>query len=163
MSFLRNQQTQTSGRSFPLFWKWVVAQQLIPRVGGNKGAVLMHGGDDSKPGDSGNLIRRFRKQDSTDLFIDASGAGKIWNANDDNQALLSLVERHMISLEDAMERSHNLDEFGKCFSTSPIPRHGQEGKTGETRINVFWIECDMVTATKPVSLLIGHDYSVSGL
>jgi twitching motility protein PilT len=35
-----------------------------------------------------------------------------------NQALLSLVERHMISLEDAMERSHNLDEFRQMLSTS---------------------------------------------
>jgi len=37
-----------------------------------------------------------------------------------NQALLSLVERHMISLEDAMERSHNLDEFRQMLSTSNI-------------------------------------------
>jgi twitching motility protein PilT len=35
-----------------------------------------------------------------------------------NQALLSLVERHLISLEDAMERSHNLDEFRQMLSTS---------------------------------------------
>jgi twitching motility protein PilT len=35
-----------------------------------------------------------------------------------NQALLSLVERHMISLEDAMERSHNPDEFRQMLSTS---------------------------------------------
>jgi twitching motility protein PilT len=38
-----------------------------------------------------------------------------------NQSLLSLVERHIISLEDAMERSHNLDEFRQMLSTSNIP------------------------------------------
>jgi Tfp pilus assembly ATPase PilU len=37
-----------------------------------------------------------------------------------NQALVSLVERHVISLEDAMERSHNLDEFRQMLSSSNI-------------------------------------------
>jgi twitching motility protein PilT len=37
-----------------------------------------------------------------------------------NQALLSLVERRMITLDDAMERSHNLDEFRQMLSTSSI-------------------------------------------
>jgi twitching motility protein PilT len=37
-----------------------------------------------------------------------------------NQALLSLVEHHVISLEDAMERSHNLDEFRQMLSSSNI-------------------------------------------
>jgi twitching motility protein PilT len=37
-----------------------------------------------------------------------------------NQSLLALVERHIISLEDAMERSHNLDEFRQMLSTSNI-------------------------------------------
>jgi twitching motility protein PilT len=36
-----------------------------------------------------------------------------------NQSLLSLVERRIISLDDAMERSHNLDEFRQMLSTSP--------------------------------------------
>jgi Tfp pilus assembly ATPase PilU len=35
-----------------------------------------------------------------------------------NQSLLSLVERHIITLDDAMERSHNLDEFRQMLSTS---------------------------------------------
>jgi twitching motility protein PilT len=35
-----------------------------------------------------------------------------------NQALLSLVERHLISLEDAMSRTHNQDEFKQMLSTS---------------------------------------------
>jgi twitching motility protein PilT len=35
-----------------------------------------------------------------------------------NQSLLSLVEHHVISLEDAMERSHNLDEFRQMLSSS---------------------------------------------
>jgi twitching motility protein PilT len=35
-----------------------------------------------------------------------------------NQALLSLVEHHYISLEDAMDRSHNPDEFRQMLSTS---------------------------------------------
>jgi len=37
-----------------------------------------------------------------------------------NQALLLLVERHIITLEDAMDRSHNLDEFKQMLSTSNI-------------------------------------------
>jgi twitching motility protein PilT len=43
-----------------------------------------------------------------------------------NQSLLSLVERHFISLEDAMERSHNLDEFRQMLSTSNIPSAKRE-------------------------------------
>ncbi len=37
-----------------------------------------------------------------------------------NQALLSLVERRLISLDDATERSHNLDEFRQMLSNSNI-------------------------------------------
>ncbi len=37
-----------------------------------------------------------------------------------NQALLALVERRLISLEDAMERSHNLDEFRQMLANSGI-------------------------------------------
>jgi twitching motility protein PilT len=35
-----------------------------------------------------------------------------------NQALLSLLERHLITIEDAMARSHNLDEFKQMLSTA---------------------------------------------
>jgi Tfp pilus assembly ATPase PilU len=35
-----------------------------------------------------------------------------------NQAILSLVERHIISVEDALDRSHNLDEIRQMLSTS---------------------------------------------
>ena len=37
-----------------------------------------------------------------------------------NQALLLLVERHLISLEDAMEQSLNLDEFRQMLSNSNL-------------------------------------------
>ena len=37
-----------------------------------------------------------------------------------NQALLSLVDRHLITLEDAMDRSHNPDEFRQMLSTSNL-------------------------------------------
>jgi len=37
-----------------------------------------------------------------------------------NQALLSLVEHRVITLDDAMERSHNLDEFRQMLSTSNV-------------------------------------------
>ena len=49
-----------------------------------------------------------------------------------NQALLSLYERHLISLEDAMERSHNLDEFRQMLSTSSSTR--VEEKESRTRV-----------------------------
>jgi Tfp pilus assembly ATPase PilU len=37
-----------------------------------------------------------------------------------NQALFSLVERRLISLEEAMFRSHNLDEFKQMLSNANI-------------------------------------------
>jgi twitching motility protein PilT len=37
-----------------------------------------------------------------------------------NQALLQLVERHIISLDDAMDRSHNLEEFKQMLANSSV-------------------------------------------
>jgi twitching motility protein PilT len=51
-----------------------------------------------------------------------------------NQALLLLVERHLISLEDAMERSHNLDEFRQMLSTSGVAMVKKE-RPAENRLN----------------------------
>jgi twitching motility protein PilT len=37
-----------------------------------------------------------------------------------NQSLLSLYDRHLISLEDATDHSHNPDEFRQMLSTSQL-------------------------------------------
>jgi len=43
-----------------------------------------------------------------------------------NQALLSLYERHHITLDEALERSLNQDEFRQMLSTSNAPSRGKE-------------------------------------
>ncbi|MBP1735960.1 MAG: pilus retraction protein PilT, partial [Deltaproteobacteria bacterium] len=110
--FPSHQQTQIRTQlSFVL--EGVLAQQLIPKVGG-KGRVLAMEVMFPNP-----AIRNLIREDKVQQIYSQMQVGQAkFGMQTMNQALLSLVERHLISLEDAMERSHNLDEFRQMLSTS---------------------------------------------
>jgi twitching motility protein PilT len=108
------QQTQIRTQlSFVL--EGVLAQQLIPRVGGKGRALVM---EVMIPNPAiRNLIREDKIQQVYSLM--QVGQAK-FGMQTMNQAILSLVERHIISLEDALDRSHNLDEFRQMLSTANL-------------------------------------------
>ncbi|NWG04836.1 MAG: type IV pilus twitching motility protein PilT [Syntrophaceae bacterium] len=112
--FPPHQQTQIRTQlSFVL--EGVLAQQLIPKIGGKGRALAM---EVMIPNPAiRNLIREDKIQQIYSLM--QVGQAK-FGMQTMNQALLSLVERHMISLEDAMDRSHNLDEFRQMLSNANI-------------------------------------------
>jgi len=112
--FPPHQQTQIRTQlSFVL--EGVLAQQLIARLGGKGRALAM---EVMIPNPAiRNLIREDKIQQIYSLM--QVGQAK-FGMQTMNQSLLSLVERHLITLEDAMERSHNLDEFRQMLSTSNI-------------------------------------------
>jgi twitching motility protein PilT len=91
----------------------VLCQQLIPKVGG-KGRVLAMEVMVPNP-----AIRNLIREDKIQQIYSSMQVGQAkFGMQTMNQSLLSLVERHLISLEDAMSRSHNLDEFKQMLSTS---------------------------------------------
>jgi twitching motility protein PilT len=106
------QQTQIRTQlSFVL--EGVLAQQLIPRVGGKGRALVM---EVMIPNPA---IRNLIREDKIQQVYSLMQVGQTkFGMQTMNQAILSLVERHIISLEDALERSHNLDEFRQMLSTS---------------------------------------------
>jgi twitching motility protein PilT len=110
--FPSHQQTQIRTQlSFVL--EGVLAQQLIPRVGGKGRALAM---EVMIPNPA---IRNLIREDKIQQIYSSMQVGQAkFGMQTMNQALFSLVERHIISLEDAMERSHNLDEFRQMLSTS---------------------------------------------
>jgi twitching motility protein PilT len=110
--FPAHQQTQIRTQlSFVL--EGVLAQQLIPKIGGKGRALAM---EVMIPNPA---IRNLIREDKTQQIYSSMQVGQAkFGMQTMNQALLSLVERHIISLEDAMERSHNLDEFRQMLSTS---------------------------------------------
>jgi twitching motility protein PilT len=94
----------------------VLAQQLIPKMGGKGRALAM---EVMIPNPA---IRNLIREDKIQQIYSHMQVGQTkFGMQTMNQSLLSLVERHIISLEDAMERSHNLDEFRQMLSTSNIP------------------------------------------
>ena len=91
----------------------VFTQQLIPKIGG-KGRVLAIEVMVPNP-----AIRNLIREDKIQQIYSSMQVGQAkFGMQTMNQSLLSLVERHLISLEDAMSRSHNLDEFKQMLSTS---------------------------------------------
>jgi twitching motility protein PilT len=93
----------------------VLAQQLMPRIAG-KGRVLAMEVMIPNP-----AIRNLIREDKIQQIYSLMQVGQTkFGMQTMNQALLLLVERHLISLEDAMERSHNIDEFRQMVSTSNI-------------------------------------------
>jgi len=99
----------------------VLAQQLIPRAGG-KGRALAVEVMIPNP-----AIRNLIREDKIQQLYSLMQVGQAkFGMQTMNQALFSLVERHLISLEDAMDRSHNLDEFRQMLSTSNVPTGRKE-------------------------------------
>jgi len=91
----------------------VMAQQLLPKIGG-KGRVLAMEVMIPNP-----AIRNLIREDKIQQIYSSMQVGQTkFGMQTMNQALLSLVERRLITLEDAMERSHNLEEFRQMISTS---------------------------------------------
>jgi twitching motility protein PilT len=93
----------------------VLAQQLIPKIG-TKGRALAMEVMIPNP-----AIRNLIREDKFQQIYSQMQVGQTkFGMQTMNQALLSLVERHIISLEDAMDRSHNLDEFKQMLGNSPL-------------------------------------------
>jgi twitching motility protein PilT len=106
------QQTQIRTQlSFVL--EGVLAQQLIPKIGG-KGRVLAMEVMIPNP-----AIRNLIREDKIQQIYSLMQVGQAkFGMQTMNQALFSLVERHIVSLDDALDRSHNLDEFRQMLSTA---------------------------------------------
>lgn len=103
----------------------VLSQQLLPKLGG-KGRVLAMEVLIPNP-----AIRNLIREDKIQQIYSLMQVGQArFGMQTMNQALLSLVERHLISVEEAMERSHNLDEFRQMLSNSGIlgGRREKQGK-----------------------------------
>jgi len=95
----------------------VMAQQLIPRVGGT-GRVLAVEVMIPNP-----AIRNLIREDKIQQIYSLMQVGQAkFGMQTMNQALLFLLERRLITLDDAMERSHNLDEFRQMLTTSNFGR-----------------------------------------
>jgi twitching motility protein PilT len=91
----------------------VLSQQLIPKIGG-KGRVLAMEVMVPNP-----AIRNLIREDKIQQVYSIMQVGQSkFGMQTMNQALLSLLERHLITIEDAMGRSHNLDEFKQMLSTA---------------------------------------------
>ncbi len=103
----------------------VLSQQLLPKLGG-KGRVLAMEVLIPNP-----AIRNLIREDKIQQIYSLMQVGQArFGMQTMNQALLSLVERHLISVEEAMERSHNLDEFRQMLSNAGIlgGRREKQGK-----------------------------------
>jgi twitching motility protein PilT len=93
----------------------VLAQQLLPRAGGKGRALVM---EVMIPNPAiRNLIREDKIQQIYSLM--QVGQAK-FGMQTMNQALLALVERRIVTLDDAMDRSHNLDEFRQMLANSSL-------------------------------------------
>ena len=93
----------------------VLAQQLLPKVGG-KGRVLAMEVMIPNP-----AIRNLIREDKVQQIYSLMQVGQAkFGMQTMNQALLSLYERHLITLEDCMERSHNPDELRQMLTTSNL-------------------------------------------
>ncbi|MFB3886815.1 MAG: type IV pilus twitching motility protein PilT [Thermodesulfobacteriota bacterium] len=91
----------------------VLCQQLLPKIGG-KGRVLAMEVMVPNP-----AIRNLIREDKLQQIYSTMQVGQAkFGMQTMNQALLMLLERHLISLEDAISHSHNVDEFKQMLSTS---------------------------------------------
>ena len=105
----------------------VLAQQLIPKATGS-GRVLAMEIMIPNP-----AIRNLMREDKIQQIYSQMQVGQAkFGMQTMNQALISLYERHLISLEDAFERSLNLDELRQMISTSPNIREGEKKRIART-------------------------------
>jgi twitching motility protein PilT len=103
----------------------VLAQQLIPKAGGS-GRVLAMEVMIPNP-----AIRNLIREDKIQQIYSLMQVGQArFGMQTMNQALLSLYERHLITLEDALERSLNADELRQMLSTSGYDRAKKSSKQG---------------------------------
>jgi twitching motility protein PilT len=102
----------------------ILSQQLFPKLGGKGRALAM---EVMIPNPA---IRNLIREDKIQQLYSSMQVGQAkFGMQTMNQALLSLVERHLISVEDAMERSHNMDEFRQMLSNSGILGGKRERQT----------------------------------
>lgn len=93
----------------------VLAQQLIPKASGSGRALAM---EIMIPNPA---IRNLIREDKIQQIYSLMQVGQTkFGMQTMNQALLSLVQHHQITLEDAMDRSHNPDELRQMISTSSV-------------------------------------------
>ena len=101
----------------------VLAQQLIPKAGGS-GRVLAMEVMIPNP-----AIRNLIREDKIQQIYSLMQVGQArFGMQTMNQALLSLYERHLITMEDALERSLNADELRQMLSTSGYDRSKRSSK-----------------------------------
>jgi twitching motility protein PilT len=93
----------------------VLAQQLLPKMTGKGRALAM---EVMIPNPA---IRNLVREDKIQQIYSQMQVGQAkFGMQTMNQALLQLVERHIVSVDDAMDRSHNLDEFKQMLANSPL-------------------------------------------
>ena len=101
----------------------VLAQQLIPNAVG-KGRVLA-----MEVMIPNAAIRNHIREDKIQQIYSLMQVGQAkFGMQTMNQALLSLVDRRLIHLEEAMERSHNPEEFRQMLSTSNLGKRERPTK-----------------------------------
>src|SRR5512136_674940 len=93
----------------------VLAQQLLPKTGG-KGRVLAMEVMIPNP-----AIRNLIREDKIQQIYSLMQVGQAkFGMQTMNQALLSLYERHLITLDDCIERSHNPEELRQMLTTANL-------------------------------------------
>ncbi len=94
----------------------VMSQQLIPRMRGKGRVMAMELMIPTA------AIRNLIREDKVQQIYSQMQVGQSkFGMQTMNQALLALVERHLISVEDAIDRSHNLEEFYQMLTNANIP------------------------------------------
>ena len=93
----------------------VLAQQLLPKTGG-KGRVLAMEVMIPNP-----AIRNLIREDKIQQIYSLMQVGQAkFGMQTMNQALIGLYERHLITLDDCLERSHNPEELRQMLTTSNL-------------------------------------------
>lgn len=93
----------------------ILCQQLIPKASG-QGRVLA-----AEVLIPNHAIRNLIREDKIQQLYSHMQVGQAkFGMQTMNQALLSLCEHHLISIDEAMERSYNLDEFQQMLTTSNL-------------------------------------------
>jgi twitching motility protein PilT len=99
----------------------VFAQQLLARATG-PGRVLAMEAMIPNP-----AIRNLIREDKIQQIYSNMQSGQARSGMQTmNQALLSLCERHLITLDDALEHSHNLDELRQMLANVGIVERGKK-------------------------------------
>ena len=99
----------------------VLAQQLIPKTGGTGRVMAM---EIMIPNPA---IRNLIREDKLQQIYSQMQVGQTkFGMQTMNQAILSLFERHLITFEDAMERSHNPEELRQMISNANLVPNRRE-------------------------------------